>query len=345
MTSAPGRRAAISRYSALAGSTTSHGVPCPAAASSRDRTVCDLPAPVAPQTNTCRLSESRGRTNEQGRRFRSRISPSAMPGCPPGAAPSGGHPAGRSWVSRSQGGAPVAPPAPRTPAAGPARPGTGSTRRTARPARRHRQARGRTGAGARAGADGRRAQRVRQPAQIGRRAQQPGDPGRARPVPPARPDRDPPEPGRLAALQLGLPFLEPSRLGGAFREPVGRPLGDPLPQPDLLRQRSQLGRGHRLGRHQPAERPGPAAEQPLIDRQPGLAGRARRPGTTGARVLARQREQAVAIPAISASRPAARAPRRARPAAATARAPRRAAPAAPRRRPGRRCRPARPRPR
>ncbi len=59
ITTAPGSRAVISRYSALAGSTTSHGTPWAVAASSSDRTVCDLPAPVAPQTNTCRLSESR----------------------------------------------------------------------------------------------------------------------------------------------------------------------------------------------------------------------------------------------------------------------------------------------
>ena len=42
------RRAAISRYSALAGSTTSHGIPALAAASSMARTVCDLPEPAAP---------------------------------------------------------------------------------------------------------------------------------------------------------------------------------------------------------------------------------------------------------------------------------------------------------
>ncbi len=59
MTSAPGSRAAISRYSALAGSITSHGIPARAADSSRCRTVCDLPAPVAPHTNTCRFSDAR----------------------------------------------------------------------------------------------------------------------------------------------------------------------------------------------------------------------------------------------------------------------------------------------
>ena len=40
---------------------------CPVAASSRDLTVCDLPAPVAPQTNTCLLSESRDSVNGPGR--------------------------------------------------------------------------------------------------------------------------------------------------------------------------------------------------------------------------------------------------------------------------------------
>ena len=168
-------------------------------------------------------------------------------------------------------------------------------------ARLERGARRRAGA-RRPAADGRRAQRVRQPAQVGRRAQQPGDPGRARPVPAARHDRDPPEPGRQAALQLGVPFLEPSRLGRPLREPVGRPLGDPLPQPDLLRQRPQLGRGHRLGGHQPAERPGPAAEQPLVERQPGLAGRPG-PPAPGSPVSPGSASSPSLIPAISRQQP------------------------------------------
>ena len=36
---------------------TSHGMPAPVACSSRFRTVWDLPAPVAPHTNTCRFSD------------------------------------------------------------------------------------------------------------------------------------------------------------------------------------------------------------------------------------------------------------------------------------------------
>ena len=54
----PFSRTLISRYSALAGSTTSHGRPAPDADSSSARTVCDFPAPVAPQTNTCRFTEA-----------------------------------------------------------------------------------------------------------------------------------------------------------------------------------------------------------------------------------------------------------------------------------------------
>ncbi len=69
-------RAAISRYSALAGSTASHGIPARDAASSRARTVCDLPAPVAPHTKTWRLSDSAGSTSgPAGCRFRSRTWP------------------------------------------------------------------------------------------------------------------------------------------------------------------------------------------------------------------------------------------------------------------------------
>ena len=83
ITSVPGSRLAISRYSALAGSTTSHGMPRPVAASSRHLTVCDLPAPVAPQTNTCRLSESAEIANgPAGIRFLSSTSPSRMPSSP-----------------------------------------------------------------------------------------------------------------------------------------------------------------------------------------------------------------------------------------------------------------------
>jgi hypothetical protein len=61
ITSAVSRsRVAISRYSALAGSITSHGIPAPVADSSRCRTVWDLPEPVAPHTNTCRFSDDAG---------------------------------------------------------------------------------------------------------------------------------------------------------------------------------------------------------------------------------------------------------------------------------------------
>ncbi len=75
---APASRAAISRYSALAGSTTSHGIPALAAASSMARTVCDLPEPAAPLTSTCRCSEPSGSASEAGLRYRSRMAPTAM---------------------------------------------------------------------------------------------------------------------------------------------------------------------------------------------------------------------------------------------------------------------------
>ena len=77
----PGSRAAISRYSALAGSTTSHGIPASVAASSRPRTVWDFPAPVAPQTNACRFSDARGRASSPaGTRFQSSTVPTGTAG-------------------------------------------------------------------------------------------------------------------------------------------------------------------------------------------------------------------------------------------------------------------------
>jgi hypothetical protein len=73
------RRAAISRYSALAGSTTSQGICARVAASSRARIVCDLPEPVAPVTKTCLFSESFGSTSGPAARLvRSSTSPSAI---------------------------------------------------------------------------------------------------------------------------------------------------------------------------------------------------------------------------------------------------------------------------
>ena len=90
----PARRAAISRYSALAGSTTSQGIPALVAASSSVRTVCDFPEPVAPLTNTCRFSESSGSTSGPAdRRLRSRISPTAIVS----------RPAAGSWVTSKSG--------------------------------------------------------------------------------------------------------------------------------------------------------------------------------------------------------------------------------------------------
>ena len=90
----PASRAAISRYSALAGSTTSHGIPAAVAASSSARTVCDFPDPVAPLTNTCRFSESSGSVSgPAGRRFRSRISPTVI----------AARPAAGSWVTSKSG--------------------------------------------------------------------------------------------------------------------------------------------------------------------------------------------------------------------------------------------------
>ena len=73
---------------------------CPVAASSRDLTVCDLPAPVAPHTNTCLLSESRDSVNAPaGIMLRSSTSPSGMP--PSASADSGG--AGASGVTSKSG--------------------------------------------------------------------------------------------------------------------------------------------------------------------------------------------------------------------------------------------------
>ena len=84
ITSVPGSRAAISRYSALAGSTTSHGIPARVAAASRPRTVWDFPAPVAPQTNVCRFSEARGTASSPaGTRFQSSTIPTGTAGSLP----------------------------------------------------------------------------------------------------------------------------------------------------------------------------------------------------------------------------------------------------------------------
>ena len=93
-TPGPASRAAISRYSALAGSTTSHGIPALVAASSSARTVCDFPDPVAPLTNTCRFSESSGSASgPAGLRFRSRISPTVI----------AARPAAGSWATSKSG--------------------------------------------------------------------------------------------------------------------------------------------------------------------------------------------------------------------------------------------------
>ena len=75
----PLRRAAMRRYSALAGSTTSQGMCARVAASSRARIVCDLPEPVAPVTKTCLFSESFGNTSGPAARLvRSSTSPKAI---------------------------------------------------------------------------------------------------------------------------------------------------------------------------------------------------------------------------------------------------------------------------
>ena len=87
---APFSRTLISRYSALAGSTTSQGRPAPDAASSSARTVCDFPAPVAPQTNTCRFTEAAGTDRgPAGMPLRSSTVPSRSRDAPP-ASPGGG---------------------------------------------------------------------------------------------------------------------------------------------------------------------------------------------------------------------------------------------------------------
>ena len=84
-------RPAIAGYSDLTGSIASQGSPAAASCSSRCRTVCDLPAPVAPVTRTCRFRVASGTANSPtGRSRPSRIIPRrsapACPARPPGAA-------------------------------------------------------------------------------------------------------------------------------------------------------------------------------------------------------------------------------------------------------------------
>jgi hypothetical protein len=70
------RRPAIAGYSDLTGSIASQGTPAPVSCASRCRTVCDLPAPVAPVTNAWRFRVASGtRNSPTGRSSRSRIAP------------------------------------------------------------------------------------------------------------------------------------------------------------------------------------------------------------------------------------------------------------------------------
>ncbi len=68
----------MAAYSDLAGSIASHGMRALLSCSSRCRTVWDLPDPVAPVTNACRLSVDSGTRNvPTPRSWPSRISPSS----------------------------------------------------------------------------------------------------------------------------------------------------------------------------------------------------------------------------------------------------------------------------
>ncbi len=120
----------------------------------------------------------------------------------------------------------------------------------------------------RARVDVRRAQRIGQPAEVRRRAEQPGDPRGTHLIGTARQHADPPESARPATQQLGMPLLKPPRLHRPLWKPIRRALRNPLPHPHILSQRPQLLLSHRLGNHQPPERAAPTPEQPLVKREP-----------------------------------------------------------------------------
>ena len=104
-----------------------------------------------------------------------------------------------------------------------------------------------------------RGHRIGQFSQVGGRADQPGHPGRGVGVGAARGQPDPPQPGRQALPQFGVPQPEPVRL-------AGKRLGLPG---HLLGHRADLGAPHGLGHQQPAERPGPHRQQALFQRRRG----------------------------------------------------------------------------
>ena len=287
----PASRAAISRYSALAGSTTSHGIPAAVAASSSARTVCDFPDPVAPLTNTCRFSESSGSVSgPAGRRFRSRISPTVI-AARPGAV---------SWVTSKSGRSGSRMP-------GISRSGGRAQRGDQLAARaervgRHRVAAGRaapprpdrpappagrgprwlTPPGALVGGD-----RVGQAGQVGGGAHQAGHPGGGLGVGAAREQPDPPHARRDALAHLAVPQAQPARRRGAPGKPVRIAGGVLLPLRQFLGQLSDLGRAQRFGDEQPAERTRPRGQQALLQR--GGAAPVRAALVTG--------EQPVAYPA------------------------------------------------
>src|SRR6516225_5733687 len=105
----PANRPAMPGYSDLTGSMTSQGSPAPVSPVSRCRTVCDLPAPVAPVTSAWRLRVGSGtRNSPAGRSSPSRITPrltagAVLCGPPAGAAP--GKPAADAVQGRPAAGA------------------------------------------------------------------------------------------------------------------------------------------------------------------------------------------------------------------------------------------------
>ena len=58
--------------------------------------------------------------------------------------------------------------------------------------------------------------------------------GSAPGIGPARQDGDPPDPGGLTPLELGVPLPQPPCQRGLPRKPVGRPFRCALPRPGIL---------------------------------------------------------------------------------------------------------------
>ncbi len=250
----------MSRYSALAGSTTSHGMPRSVADSRRHRTVCDLPAPVAPQTNTCRLSES-AEIAERPAGSGSCRAPRQAGSPLPSTGVSGVTSKSGLSAKRTPGTSALRRPDERGEQLGGAVEGRGGDA-VAPPAGSPRLARAGAGLSAYGSPLGRWPRRTaRRPARRW--------PHRRRP-----PRRDPPEPAGLPAQQLIVPLLEAPRLDGPLRKPVRLPFGDALPHPDVFRQRAAAPGRDRLGDDEPPEGPAPAAQQPVIKGKPARLGRA-----------------------------------------------------------------------